>query len=164
MLTAVLAFFAWNYFFLPPFHTFFIDDLKDLLSLLVFLLVGIVVGLQTAKLREKEAAQARLDALSEADKLKSTFLSSVSHELKTPLASVMATVTNLLEKDIEWDEAQARKELEAVRSDLERLNISIGSLIDFSRLESSSWRSKKAWWGVGEILGTALTRSFLKML
>lgn len=156
VLTAVLAFFTWNYFFLPPFHTLFIDDPKDLLSLLVFLLVGIVVGLQTAKLKEKEAAQARLDALREADKLKSNFISSVSHELKTPLASVMATVTNLLEKDIAWNETEARGELESVRSDLDRLNTSIGSLIDFSRLESDSWQSKKAWYGVGEILGSTL--------
>ncbi len=55
ILAAVLAFFAWNFFFLPPYHTLEIRDPKDWLSLVAFLVVGVIVGLQAGRMREREA-------------------------------------------------------------------------------------------------------------
>ncbi|MDQ7824561.1 MAG: DUF4118 domain-containing protein [Candidatus Eremiobacteraeota bacterium] len=314
LLVAVLSFFAWNYFFLPPYHTLIVTDPKDWLSLIVFLTVGILMGLQTGRLREREshalsreketallnrfsarivseisieemaevlikevseitfaravalylldekgmvrevlsipalagetretlfrraesayleskssgfpslselsdpsritrpqdlflplltttqhagmlyvgersdgkphslpeirllmaiAYQAAVfierkrlqhisiqaDALRETDRLKSTLISSVSHELKTPLASANATVTSMLEGDTRWDSLQVRDELQTVKSDLERLNRSIGSLVDLSRLEDASWIPRKEPYELGEILGSVL--------
>jgi len=98
------------------------------------------------------------DALKEADRLKSTLVSAVSHELKTPLASLQATVTNLLERDTELDEAHVRAELQAVKQDLDRLGSSIDSLLDLSRLEASAWAPELEWYELGEILGTVLSR------
>ncbi len=98
------------------------------------------------------------DALKEADKLKTTLVSSVSHELKTPLASVTATVSNLLEQDVEWNAELARQELEAVQEDLDRLNSNIGSLLDLSRLESATWQPKREPYEFGEILATTLSK------
>jgi two-component system sensor histidine kinase KdpD len=98
------------------------------------------------------------DALKEADRLKSTLVSAVSHELKTPLASLQATVTNLLERDTELDEAHIRAELQAVKQDLDRLGGSIDSLLDLSRLEASAWAPELDRYELGEILGTVLSR------
>lgn len=98
------------------------------------------------------------EALREADVLKSAFVSSVSHELKTPLASVTATVTSLLEGDVEWDSATLRRELGAVSEDLGRLNDSIGSLFDLARLEANAWLPQRDWYELGEILSTAVSR------
>ena len=158
VLAATLSFFVWNYFFLPPFHTFSIDDPKDWISLFIFLIVGIIMGLQTGRLKEREQKIAQAEALKESDRLKTTFISSVSHELKTPLASIMATITNLLEKDFIWDKEIVCEELNAIHSDLDKLNNSINSLIDLSRLESSAWRPKQDWFELGEIIGTTLNR------
>ncbi|MHB0997637.1 MAG: DUF4118 domain-containing protein [Armatimonadota bacterium] len=112
------------------------------------------------KLLNSIAVQA--DALREADRMKSTFVSSVSHELKTPLASITATVTNLLENDLTWDDASVKEELSAVRDDLDRLNDSISSLVDLSRLESSAWSPNRDNYELGEILGTVLTKLPMK--
>jgi two-component system sensor histidine kinase KdpD len=98
------------------------------------------------------------EALREADRLKSAFVSSVSHELKTPLASVTAIITGLLEEDVEWDSVALRRELEAVAEDLGRLNDSISSLLDLSRLESDAWSPQKDWYEIGEILGSAVSK------
>jgi two-component system sensor histidine kinase KdpD len=98
------------------------------------------------------------DALKEADRLKSTLVSAVSHELKTPLASLQATVTNLLEGDTELGEQRIRTELQAVKQDLDRLGSSIDSLLDLSRLEASAWAPDLGWYELGEILGTVLSR------
>jgi two-component system sensor histidine kinase KdpD len=98
------------------------------------------------------------DALKEADRLKSTLVSAVSHELKTPLASLEATVSNLLEQDTHLDESQVRRELQAVKQDLDRLDSSIDSLLDLSRLEASAWGPRLDWHELGDIVGAALSR------
>jgi two-component system sensor histidine kinase KdpD len=98
------------------------------------------------------------DALREADRLKSTLLSAVSHELKTPLASLQATFTNLLEQDTPLEEAHVRQELQAVKQDLDRLSDSIDSLLDLSRLEAAAWAPQLDWYELGEIVGAALSR------
>lgn len=150
LLTSVLAFFAWNYFLIPPYHTFLVDDPKDLLALIVFLVVGVIIGYQTGKLREL----AQVKALHEADRLKSTLISSVSHELKTPLSAVNATVTNLLSSETAWDERYVRSELETVAEDTKRLGSSINALLDFSRLETESWKPRKEKYELNEIIGS----------
>jgi two-component system, OmpR family, sensor histidine kinase KdpD len=98
------------------------------------------------------------DALREVDKLKSTLISSVSHELKTPLASASATVTNLLEPDTVMDTAATKTEIESLHYDLDRLNNSIGSLIDLSRLEAASWKPKPEVFELGEIIASMMAK------
>jgi two-component system sensor histidine kinase KdpD len=119
-----------------------------------------IANLTTAFLERKHlhSLAIQADALREADRLKSTFVSSVSHELKTPLASITALVTSILEGDVAWDEPTIRGELEAVKDDLDRLDSSISSLVDFSRLESDAWKPRMDWYELGEILGTTLSR------
>jgi two-component system, OmpR family, sensor histidine kinase KdpD len=55
IVAAVLAFFAWDFFFLPPYHTLLVREPKDYLSLFAFLVVGVVMGLQTGRMRDREA-------------------------------------------------------------------------------------------------------------
>ena len=96
------------------------------------------------------------EALREADRLKSSLLSSVSHELKTPLAALTATVSNLLEGDIPWNEKSVRDELRAIVSDVARLNSSIGALLDLSRLEARAWEPHRELYELSDILATSL--------
>jgi two-component system sensor histidine kinase KdpD len=165
VLAAVLAFFAWNFFLLPPYHTLRIHDSKDLLALFALLVAGVVMGVQTGRFKEREARErtlrddlARAEAEREADVLKSSLLSSVSHELKTPLAALTATVSNLLESDTTWDERATRAELEAIVADITRLNNAITSLLDLSRLEARTWNPHPDWYELEEILDVALDR------
>jgi len=121
----------------------------------------VAVANQAAAFLERTHLQSvavQADALRQGDKLKSTFVSSVSHELKTPLASITATVSNLLEQDVDWSAERVRQELEAVQDDLIRLNNSIGALMDLSRLESAAWEPQKELYQLGEVLGTAVAR------
>lgn len=101
---------------------------------------------------------ARAIALRDADRLKTTLISSVSHELKTPLAAVTARVTGLLEEGEGCNAARVREELMAVSEDLGRLDSSIRDLLDFSRLESDSWRPRLEEYDVSEVLGTVASR------
>lgn len=105
-----------------------------------------------------QSAAVQADALLEADKLKSTLMSSVSHELKTPIASISATVSNLAAEDIEWNKENMRSELASVQEDLDRLTGSINALLDLSRLESSAWEPKREWFDLSDVLWTAVSK------
>ena len=105
---------------------------------------------------EESARQA--ETLKEGDKLKSAIFSSVSHELKTPLSSLTATISGLLEGDQPWDPPRIREELGSVKKDLDRLNHSIGSLLDLSRLAAETWKPDLQWVEPGEILANVLFR------
>jgi two-component system sensor histidine kinase KdpD len=314
LVTAVLAFFAWNFFFLPPYHTLRVHDPQDWLALVAFLVVGLLVGLQTGRMREREAralareqetamlnrlsaavvsqtstahmaesclrevidvlgaggatlfvleggdlgsycqtpvgscpdpavaerarravregqaagaqdaalaaspaavtaagdgglyvlvrspsgvsgvltvqaratgraysagdarlvtslsnlvgaflererlqaAAATAAAEREADHLKSSLLSSVSHELKTPLAALTATVSNLLESDVNWDEQSVRDELRAIVGDVARLNNSISALLELSRLEAHAWEPRRELYELSDIVAAGI--------
>jgi two-component system sensor histidine kinase KdpD len=302
LLAAALSFLAWNFFFLPPYHTLTVADPKDWLSLLAFLVVGLLMGIQTGRMRtrelravarerestflnkistslvsepapevmaasvvtetvnlldvarasiyaahagrlvllaskpdeddeegrrqaeavfrggdgdgpvavtagtrlflpveaaarlhgvlrvetgasrgpfneaevrllgslsnlvasyleqqELEAAASQADALREADRLKSSLLSSVSHELKTPLSGLTATLSNLLESDVDWDEEDVRRELRAIVADVQRLTNSINALLDLSRLEADSWEPQRDWYDVADLMVSGLS-------
>ena len=108
-----------------------------------------------------QATATQAEASREADRLKSSLLSSVSHELKTPLAALTATVSNLLESDVAWDERSVRDELRAIVADVTRLNNSIGALLDLSRLEARAWEPRRELYDLAEIVAAASTRSRL---
>jgi len=91
-----------------------------------------------------------------ADRMKATLLSSVSHELKTPLTALIATVSNLLQDDVPWQEEQVRGELEAVATDAARLRSSIDALLDLSRLEADAWRPRPASCDLAEVVAQSV--------
>ena len=97
-------------------------------------------------------------ALQEADRLKTTLVSSVSHELKTPLAALQATVTNLLADDVDWTVPRMREELAYTGVNLDRLHDSINALLDFARLESADWKFQFDWYELDDILGIVRER------
>ncbi len=105
-----------------------------------------------------EAEAAGLSAESEANKLKSTLVSSVSHELKTPLAAATAHVSGLLDVVDTCDPVRFAEELGAVAEELDRLNASISDLLDLSRLESASWKPRPDTYEIGEVLATVVSR------
>ena len=83
------------------------------------------------------------ESVREMDRFKSILISSVSHELKTPLAAINATVTNLLAHDVDWHPATMVEELETIRSAGERLSDNINALVDLSRLQADAWKPNK---------------------
>ncbi|HZP28870.1 MAG TPA: DUF4118 domain-containing protein [Acidimicrobiia bacterium] len=86
--------------------------------------------------RSLEAAAAQADRLAEANKLRTALLAAVSHDLRTPLASIKASVTSLLQRDIEWPPATKREFLETIDQESDRLNSLVGNLLDMSRLQT----------------------------
>jgi signal transduction histidine kinase len=72
----------------------------------------------------------------EADEIKSTFVSVISHELKTPVALIQGYAETLLRKDACWDPQTQQESLEVILEEADRLNHLIDDLLDASRLEA----------------------------
>jgi two-component system sensor histidine kinase KdpD len=84
----------------------------------------------------EEASQSRAEA--ETERMKATLLSSVSHDLRTPLSVIKGAVTSLLDDTVAW-QPEARRELLAdIDDQSDRLNRLVGNLLDMSRIESGA--------------------------
>jgi two-component system sensor histidine kinase KdpD len=95
----------------------------------------------------------------ETDRLRSALLTSISHDLKTPLAAVLGTAGTLRNLSAQLSEAQKADLLATIIDESERLNRFIANLLDMTRLESGAIVPNATLHDPGEIVGTALERA-----
>jgi two-component system sensor histidine kinase KdpD len=95
----------------------------------------------------------------ESDRLRGALLTSISHDLKTPLASVLGAASTLRDLGSGLNEAQKRDLLATVIDESERLNRFIANLLDMTKLESGAIVPNTVRLDVGEIVGSALRRA-----
>lgn len=100
----------------------------------------------------------RAEMLARTDELKSALMSAVSHDLRTPLASITASVTSLLERDISWDEETQRDFLQGIYDEAQRLNRLVGNLLDMSRIEGGGLHPEKDWYSIREVIEAVMQR------
>jgi two-component system sensor histidine kinase KdpD len=94
----------------------------------------------------------------EAESLRNTLLSSISHDLRTPLTSVAGAVSTLLTADAALDEKSRRELLETIQEESERLGRIIKNVLAMTRLESGIVALQKEWQSLEEIVGVVLNR------
>jgi len=104
----------------------------------------------------QEAQQALLKA--ETETLRNTMLSSVSHDLRTPLAVITGAATTLLEKNINLNQSGRQDLVETIFEEAEHLNQIIRNVLDMTRIESGAITVKKEWQPFEEIVGAVLNR------
>jgi two-component system, OmpR family, sensor histidine kinase KdpD len=118
-------------------------------------------GQQTAMAIERSSLAERAQAAhlrAEREEVYSSLLSSVSHDLRTPLAAITGAASTLLED--ETTIAEVRRELvQTVFEEADRLNRLVGNLLDMTRLEAGRLTVRKEWMPLEEVIGTALNRS-----
>ncbi len=102
-------------------------------------------------------AEARLQA--ESDRLRAALLTSISHDLRTPLASIIGTVSSLRRYADKYDAADRDELLATLESEAERLNRFVANLLDMTKLESGMIDMKLDLADVAEIVGAALERT-----
>jgi two-component system sensor histidine kinase KdpD len=113
------------------------------------------LSLERAQLAE-QAARARL--LVEAERLRSTLLSSVSHDLRTPLSVITGATSSLLADGAALPDTVRRELVETIDEEAQRLNRLVGNLLDMTRLESGALPVRKDWHSLEEVIGAALAR------
>lgn len=103
------------------------------------LLDGVCAQLGAALDRDRLRTQAaQAEALAEGNRMRTALLAAVSHDLRTPLASIKASVSTLRQTDVEWTEADEAALLATIEASADRLDALIGNLLDMSRLTTGS--------------------------
>jgi two-component system, OmpR family, sensor histidine kinase KdpD len=113
------------------------------------------IAIERALLTE-EAQNALLKA--ETETLRNTLLSSVSHDLRTPLAAITGAASTLLQPDISLDKHSKKELVKTIYEEAGHLNEVIRNVLDMTRLESGAIVVKKEWQSIEEIIGVVLNR------
>lgn len=189
MLASVLAMLSFNFFFLPPFHAFTIADPQNWLALAVFFTAAIAVGHLSARAQRRaedaEAAKGEVErlyyelqdsferssqakALKQSEHLKSALLDAVTHDFRTPLTSIKASATAMLDDlyAVERDKAtplldsEDRKEmLQVIDEEADRLDRFVEGLTKLARIHAGDMRLHLQPASIEEIVSTAVSRA-----
>lgn len=93
------------------------------------------------------------------EKNKTVLLASVSHDLRTPLTTIKAAVTGLLENDVAWDEETRREILEDIDAETDHLHTLVNALVEMSRIEMGALILDKEWCDIVELVHNTLNRT-----
>lgn len=189
LLASILAMLCFNFFFLPPFATFNIAATDNWIALLAFLITAVTAGQLSARAK-KRAEEAELgkreierlyaelrdaferashaEALRQSEKLKSALLDAVTHDLRTPLTSIKASITTLLddvrgsvngEPSVALDGESKEEMMQVIDEESDRLSRFISGLIELARIEAGELHLRRHWGAIDEIISAALARA-----
>lgn len=100
----------------------------------------------------------RLAIVQRTDALRAALLSSVSHDLRTPLTSIKAMASSLLQEEVQWDEEARCGFLQSIEQEADRLNRLVANLLDMSRIEEGALKPDKDWYSVKALIQDVVSR------
>lgn len=123
------------------------------------LLATFVNGAALALEQERLAAEERAAAVArDSDRLKGAILSSLSHDLRTPLAAIKAASSSLLQPDVAWGAEERQAFIADIDAEADRLTRLVSNLLDLSRLQAGALAPAREWEDVGELLERVVRR------
>jgi len=115
------------------------------------------IGLAAERDRlNKEATEAEI--LRRTDQLRAALLNAVSHDLRTPLATIIASAGSLRQQDVAWTADERQAFAQAIEEQAERLNRLVSNLLDLSRIEGGILRPQKNWHDLGLLIDDVVRR------
>jgi len=149
IVASILSVLSFDFFLVPPYLTLGVADLQYIFTFVAFLIVGVVVSTLASKAREQVIQH-------QTEKLQTALLNSISHDLRTPLASITGSLTALLDNTSGLDDTARRELLETAFEETGRLNRLVGNLLDMSRMEAGALRISRKLCELRDVLGTSL--------
>jgi two-component system sensor histidine kinase KdpD len=148
MLSAIIL----NFFFIPPRFTFHIHATEDILMFLMYFLVAMVNAVLTNKIKSGEKKARDKEDKEKTIRLYNTLLNSLSHELKTPISTIIGATDALLDNEASLSPETRATLLSEIEQAGYRLNRQVENLLNMSRLESGMLNVKKDWCDVNELV------------
>jgi K+-sensing histidine kinase KdpD len=157
LFTSILSVAAFDFFCVPHYFSFAVADSEYLITLAVMLSVALLISGMTSRIQLQEAVAAEREARVEAEAMRTSLLSAVSHDLRTPLTSISGAAATLRSHWHRLDENTRDELLGSVTEESERLNRLLNNLLEVTRLEGGV-HLHKGWFPLEEIVGAALHR------
>ena len=158
ILASMLSALLWDYLFIPPRFEFSVGTTEDRLLLITYFIVTLLHAVLTFKIRQGQREISKREEKANSIKYYNTLLNSLSHELRTPITTIIGTCDNLLANSDKFSSDDKHQLLEEISSAAVRLNHQVENLLSMSRLESGVFKVKKDWCDVRELVYNTLQR------
>lgn len=153
---AVLSALVWNYFFIPPTKTFHVGNSEDVLLFLMYFIIALINIVFTSKIRNYERKEREKEGRENTIKLYNTLLNSLSHELRTPISTIVGAVDTIKESAAQLTEEDKKELINEIEIAGLRLNREVNNLLSMSRLEAGVLQPKLDWCDVNELMHTVI--------
>jgi two-component system, OmpR family, sensor histidine kinase KdpD len=157
LLAALLSAFLWDFFFIPPRFALHVETTEDTILLIMYFVIALINGVLTYKIRQIEKAARLKEERAASVKLYNTLLNSLSHELRTPIATILGAADNL-QGNTHLSNANKEDLITEIGKAALRLNQQVENLLNLSRLESGHIQPKNDWCDVTELVHDTVKR------
>lgn len=157
LLSAALSAFIWDFFFIPPRFTIHVGTTEDTILLIMYFVIAMISGVLTYKIRQIEKAVHLKEEKANSVKLYNTILNSLSHELRTPIATIIGATDNL-QSNQNLNAATREQLISEISKASLRLNQQVENLLNISRLESGHIKPKNDWCDIEELIYEVVRR------
>lgn len=155
---AVLSALIWNFFFIPPILTFHIDNTEDFLMFLLYFVIALVNAVLTLKIRKEEKKARDKEEKENTIKLYNTLLNSLSHELRTPISTIIGAIDTLKENKEKLSTDNQNELLNQIDIASIRLNRQVENLLNMSRLETGMLKPNLDWCDTNELINSVIQK------
>lgn len=152
LLAAALSALIWDVFFIPPRFTYVVNKAEDVVLLAMYFIIALFSAVLTARIRGMESLARQREEKAKEVTLYNTLLNSLSHELRTPIATIIGATDNLLENNANLGSANRAVLLAEIGGAATRLNQQVENLLNMSRLESGFLQPRKDWTDISELI------------
>jgi two-component system sensor histidine kinase KdpD len=155
---SVLNIAAYNFFFVPPRGTFHVDDPQYLVTFAMMLAVGLIVSWLTETVRARAQAQADLAIQAETERIRNALLSSISHDLRTPLAVIAGASSSLAEGGERIAPPERAALAQSIFRESQAMSELVAKVLQMTRLESGGLTLERDWCSISEIAASVVRR------
>ena len=155
---SVLGVAAFDFLFVPPRGTFTVEDVQYLLTFAIMLAVALVISRLVENVRRRAAAQASLAVEAETERIRSTLLASISHDLRTPLAVMAGASSSLAEAGERLSATERRALAQSVFEQAREMSEHVAKVLQMTRLETGAIDVQRDWVALSEIVESVLAR------
>ena len=159
ILAAALSVAAYDFFFVPPYFTLDVTDARHLLTFATMFGVGLVISNLTARMRRQEQEAREAIVLARTEEMRSALLSSVSHDLRTPLSVITGAASALRGPSGALGPEHRAELVETICDEAEHLERLVANLLDMTRLAAGPVVLRREWVPLEEVIGAALART-----
>jgi two-component system, OmpR family, sensor histidine kinase KdpD len=158
MIAATLSALVWDFFFIPPRFNLTVGTTEDRWLLLMYFVIALINAVLTHKLRKMEKAVKEKDEKEKSVRFYSTLLNCLSHELRTPITTIIGSTDNLQSNGTRLSAENKEELINEISVASIRLNQQVENLLNMSRLESGTFQIKKDWVDINDLVYKTVQR------
>ena len=164
LITAVMSALIWNFFFIPPTYNFYIGNTEDVLMFMMYFVIAMINAVLTFKIRQFEGKARDKDEREKTIRLYNTLLNSLSHELRTPVATIIGSVDTIRDNGNKISAHSINELHDEIAAAGFRLNRQVENLLNMSRLEAGVLQPKLDWCDVNELVYSVIRNNWEDIL